>query len=572
MHTPAKGRAPDASGVFSKTPFGQLLAYAFDKRLTGSFEIRAADEHSATIVVREGGVHKARTSGPATYLGQVLFELGALDADALNGSLMDLAKRAGLHGEILLRTRKITPLQLRDGLETQTARKAHHVFTFPAVTTFAFYKGDDLLAGYGGADYPVLDPFPLIWRGVREAPVWEHVQATLARVGDGFCGIIPGATLERFAFQDEARAAIDCLRARPMGISELSNLGVVSPNSARLLVYCLLLTKQIAFAESRRMSDPAMPQTYRSLGGTPAVSPDTMRSSGAMRAASPSPSQSGAMRAPSPSQSGVPPTPAPPSISNMPTAPSQPHIVSPSSGAMRIPQTLAGLQPSSSSMRAAPRQTLPGIPGEQIASALARGSAPGVGSVSRSAMEASHPVFGGRATDELDGATSKTLFQEAEISLARKDFDRAEALGRRAHALETEKGEYLALLAWIEAQRPENQGPAATQQRISMLDRAVSLDRECERAYFYRAQLYKRLDNLVAAQKDFRIVAKLNPNNIEASREVRLFDMRSRKGSGEFDFGRRTTPQPGSPSPAAGTKAADVKSGAAGFFEKLRKK
>jgi hypothetical protein len=135
-----------------------------------------------------------------------------------------------------------------------------------------------------------------------------------------------------------------------------------------------------------------------------------------------------------------------------------------------------------------------------------------------------------------------------------------------------EKGEYLALLAWIEAQRPENQSPSSTQQRIGMLDRAVSLDRECERAYFYRAHLHRRLDNNAAANKDFRIVAKLNPNNIEAAREVRLYDMRVRKGSGEFDFARRTATHSSSPPASGATKAGDPKGTTPGFFERLRKK
>jgi tetratricopeptide (TPR) repeat protein len=48
----------------------------------------------------------------------------------------------------------------------------------------------------------------------------------------------------------------------------------------------------------------------------------------------------------------------------------------------------------------------------------------------------------------------------------------------------------------------------------------------CERAYFYRGMLLKKVDNFNAAVKDFRKAAELNPRNTDAMREVRLHTMR----------------------------------------------
>ena len=62
---------------------------------------------------------------------------------------------------------------------------------------------------------------------------------------------------------------------------------------------------------------------------------------------------------------------------------------------------------------------------------------------------------------------------------------------------------------------------------IRMLDKAISLSNRCEKAYFWRGMLYKRLGKMEVAQKDFKRVADMNPRNIDAVREVRLHTMRA---------------------------------------------
>ena len=72
---------------------------------------------------------------------------------------------------------------------------------------------------------------------------------------------------------------------------------------------------------------------------------------------------------------------------------------------------------------------------------------------------------------------------------------------------------------------------------LSALDRAVNVDRTCERALFYRGCLAKKLGKHEAAFRDFTRVVHLNPRHMEATREVRLFEMRARRGSGEHTLG-----------------------------------
>ena len=65
------------------------------------------------------------------------------------------------------------------------------------------------------------------------------------------------------------------------------------------------------------------------------------------------------------------------------------------------------------------------------------------------------------------------------------------------------------------------------------LDRAVNIDRTSSHAVYHRGLVQKRLANLPAAFRDFARALQLDPTHLEAEREVRIFAMRARKGSGE---------------------------------------
>jgi cytochrome c-type biogenesis protein CcmH/NrfG len=68
---------------------------------------------------------------------------------------------------------------------------------------------------------------------------------------------------------------------------------------------------------------------------------------------------------------------------------------------------------------------------------------------------------------------------------------------------------------------------------IQMLDEVLRGDPQYERALFYRGTLLKRSGKSDKAMRDFRLAADLNPKNLDAVREVRLFEMRKRDQKGE---------------------------------------
>jgi hypothetical protein len=125
-------------------------------------------------------------------------------------------------------------------------------------------------------------------------------------------------------------------------------------------------------------------------------------------------------------------------------------------------------------------------------------------------------------TDAYEGATG---------CFARGELERAERLAKRATKVTPEAGAPLALLAWIEATKPQNASPDETKKRILMLDRAIRADDKLEQAYYWRALLHKRIDSHNAALWNFRKVIEMNPKHMDAVREIRVYEMRIRRNS-----------------------------------------
>lgn len=154
----------------------------------------------------------------------------------------------------------------------------------------------------------------------------------------------------------------------------------------------------------------------------------------------------------------------------------------------------------------------------------------------------------GEGTAEDDAKLARVVdaaleFQKAEILLKKNDLAGAEALASRAAEADPEQPEYVALLMWIRALRrgdPPGMQEGTTSPHfddlIQILDRVIAKEPRYERALYYRGVLQKRAGRTDKAIRDFKLVAEINPKNLDAVREVRLHEMR-----------RRTSPTTSSP-------------------------
>ena len=261
-----------ATGTFVKTPLAHLLVYAYERELTGTFELTGPNGEAATVLFLEGQPTKARTTEATAYLGRVLFELGVLTDEQLESVIPGLLASTELHGQALLRDGLITEEQLELGLRAQLVRQMKALVRLPPETTYKYYDSFDGLASYGGDGHVGIDPFPIVWGCIRDEPPWEHIQLGLQRIGAAGIRLTDASETSRFAFDKLERATIDLLRQQPWRLQELVTSAPVAPNMVHLIVYCLLVTKQVELVRESKIPG-APPSTVAAVPDAPASSP-----------------------------------------------------------------------------------------------------------------------------------------------------------------------------------------------------------------------------------------------------------------------------------------------------------
>ena len=138
-----------------------------------------------------------------------------------------------------------------------------------------------------------------------------------------------------------------------------------------------------------------------------------------------------------------------------------------------------------------------------------------------------HPAMQAEVARVVEAATD---FQKAEVCFKRGDYAQAESYCQRAWDGDNTQSDYVAMLAWLRALKPESATREETLECIKLLDSAIEISDRCEKAYFWRGLLYRRIDDRDAAIRDFVRVVELNPRHIDAVRELRLYRMRRDRG------------------------------------------
>jgi curved DNA-binding protein CbpA len=156
--------------------------------------------------------------------------------------------------------------------------------------------------------------------------------------------------------------------------------------------------------------------------------------------------------------------------------------------------------------------------------------------------------------EDASNAEADLEFRKAEALLKKNDATQAERHLRRAIQLAPTNVEYQAVLVSLQAKPSAT--PDELHKLVTALDRLIARDAACKRAYFFRGQLKKRLNLTREAFADFSRVVDLDPNNIDAVREVRIYKMRQQNQEKKNDD-------------AADKGAAE---GVGGFFRRLFKR
>jgi tetratricopeptide (TPR) repeat protein len=566
-----------ANGTLAKTPLVHLLLYVHDKKLSGTIDFVTVDKaDTAAVYFQSGEPAKVRTSAPVAYLGAVLRDLGYLTEEQLTRSLADLqvAKTKGraLHGQLLLEQRLIDRAKLEAGMRAQLARKLEHIALMPLTTMYGFYDGFDGLRGWGMDTEQGFDPLPMLWDLLRESPPMDQVIAGLARMGSSQLKLSPTADLGRFGLSERERAAIDVLRTHPMRMADLYSAGGLPERDVQLLVYLMLATKQIEIKRAEASPSP------RSLSSPTANKVGSSGAFAAARASIPARSSFGSgARHPA----AVPPPP--PALA--PELAERWREIAERSGTieradyfmmLEIARDATQDEVEAAFLALAKKWHPDRLPPElaPVRDACSRVFSRMSEARSTLADEAHRARYMGLLADgsgspESQDAVAKVIeaatdFQKAEVCFKRNDLEQAESWCKKAIEADPTQAGYHALLAWLIALKPESQSPEKTAECIKMLDRAISLNKKSEHAHYWRGMLYKRVGKNEAALKDFKFVADVNPRNIDAAREVRLYQMRGGP--------RNSRPPPGSPPRPSGAPPKGGDAPKPGLLNRLFKK
>src|SRR4051812_32945828 len=181
MMTSWPPRAPSTRGVLSASSLGELLVFALEQRLQGSFVFETSDGTKSALFLAAGCIAKARTEAPVEPLGRLLMDAGLIDSATLDSGLAQAGLTGHRLGEVLVELQAVTPGHVEAALGEQIGRRVSLIGGLPGSTAYGFYADRDLLGGWPVCD---ADPLALIWRSVRDAMGWTpRQQESLASLG-----------------------------------------------------------------------------------------------------------------------------------------------------------------------------------------------------------------------------------------------------------------------------------------------------------------------------------------------------------------------------------------------------
>ena len=121
-------------------------------------------------------------------------------------------------------------------------------------------------------------------------------------------------------------------------------------------------------------------------------------------------------------------------------------------------------------------------------------------------------------------------YQKVDVLVKRRRYDEALAICDSAMAVVRKEADYPAMKAWILLLRNGVDNEEVADAIRSLLRKTFQLNPDHVHGHFVRAHFLKRLGDHDKALKHFKKVAKLDPSNLEAVREVRVGTMRQSRG------------------------------------------
>jgi curved DNA-binding protein CbpA len=500
-----------------------LMLLALDRKLSGTLLLETPTTGGRTLILlKDGVVANLRPAGPVARLGELLIELAGVHETTIE---VAATTRSGprLLGQKLVEAGVIEAATLEAALREQLVRRMLWAGRMPSSTRYAFVEGDNLLADWGKGPIEV-DPLALFWSYIKVNATAQEVDAALARISDKDLKLHSRARTQRFQFSTKIQGALDVLRARPQSLDALLKTNLVDSDTLRRVLYTLAVTRHLDLGR----------EDLEPMGVSPAGQskhPAAPRSESRIRR------RFEPVRRPSPTPSA--------------------EAVAIANGSL-VEEMKALLEKADSmnyyQMLGVPEDAAVGIiqsafllqakkwhpdrwrgelesSREDAARVFARISEAHQVLTNDDQRKEYDKLRRSKGQEEQEQETVKqvlraaALYQKAQIFAKKQDFAAAEELAQKAFEADPEQSEYGALFAFAATQNANNKEKDFVAW-LPLLNRAVEENRNNIQVYFYRAVVLKRAGRINEALRDFRHVNDVDPNNVDAARELRLFKMR----------------------------------------------
>ncbi len=493
---------PSAEGRFGKTPFAHVLLYVREHALSGTLSVDGpaggpmAGEHF--FVFERGELAQSWIATGIDRLGDLLVEMKLVAASSRRDAEVLLAAAPQLVGDAFVEMGVADHDAIARALREQNRRRAHRIFTL-GNATYRFYQDLDLLQGFGRERFSV-NVLAIVWKGVCASPPHATIEQLLARLGDAPIKLRAGAQLDAFEFEPDVERVLDVLRLGPASIADLEAFSP-DPQLARTLAYVLLTSKQADASAQRQANHP------------PAAAP-----------------------APAPAPAPV----AAPPVAQDPRAKEADDLLATMDEQTYFEMLGVAVDAPDDAIRAAFMKLAAKWHPDRATGPAAKESYQRLFALINDAHQAlSDPKARERYTRVAkDGGgtpaaqkkvaamlEASTLAQKSEIHLRRRELNEAESLAREAMSLHDEDP---AVLAALGAVLIEKNAPEQLDEALATLTQAVTLAPKNDRAQVLLAHGYKRKNDAAKALAHYKLALEANPKNVDAAREVRLAEMRSR--------------------------------------------
>ncbi|GEM_PF-3464960 len=138
-----------------------------------------------------------------------------------------------------------------------------------------------------------------------------------------------------------------------------------------------------------------------------------------------------------------------------------------------------------------------------------------------------------------DVTNAELQFQKGKIYLKKKDFRNAKEAFKWSVKLVPDEGEYLAYLGWVLFLSAENKKGGDAVKAITYIKKASALNPSIESPFIFLGMIYKVQNLKDVAMLQFKKALEINPDSVEAQRELKaLSGMKSREVNKGL-FGKR---------------------------------